>query len=62
MALDKGVKKIIICMGGSATVDGGSGLLSALGFRFLDSMGQELTGLPESLVFLSSIDTTKIDI
>jgi len=49
-------------MGGSATVDGGSGLLSALGFRFLDSMGQELTGLPESLVFLSSIDTTKIDI
>ena len=34
-ALDSGVTKIIIGMGGSATVDGGTGILKALGARFL---------------------------
>lgn len=43
-ALDRGVKKIIIGMGGSATVDGGSGILSALGIRFLDKSGEVLPG------------------
>ena len=33
-ALDKGVSKIIMCIGGSATVDGGTGILQALGIRF----------------------------
>ena len=33
--LDKGAKKIIIGIGGSATVDGGTGILKALGMRFL---------------------------
>ena len=35
-ALDKGVTKIILCIGGSATVDGGVGILQALGFKFLN--------------------------
>lgn len=60
-ALDKGVKKIIVAMGGSATVDGATGLLSALGFRFLDKDGHELTGLPGSLQELDRIDNSAID-
>lgn len=60
-ALDKGVKKIIICMGGSATVDGGSGILSALGLRFLNESEQTLSVFPASLQNLHSIDTTGLD-
>jgi glycerate kinase len=44
-ALDKGVRKIIIGMGGSATVDGACGMLEALGVRFLDARGEMLTSL-----------------
>ena len=36
-ALNSGVDKIVITMGGSATVDGGTGILRALGVRFLDA-------------------------
>lgn len=35
-AIQKGVKKIILGLGGSATTDAGTGILSALGFQFLD--------------------------
>lgn len=41
-ALDKGCRKFIIGLGGSATTDGGVGMLKALGFEFLDSSGQEI--------------------
>jgi len=61
IALDKGVKKIIIGMGGSATVDGGSGILQALGIRFLNEEGECLSKLPESLVNLSTIDVSGLD-
>lgn len=60
-ALDLGVKRILIAMGGSATVDGGTGILAALGVRFLDAEGRELTNLPETLVALESIDLSTID-
>jgi glycerate kinase len=60
-ALDLGVSKIIIGMGGSATVDGGCGILKALGIRFLNAGNQELTGLPGSLTELDTIDVTGID-
>lgn len=60
-ALDRGVTKIILCVGGSATVDGGTGILAALGIRFLNAEGQVLSGMPESLVQLASIDTTRLD-
>lgn len=61
LALDKGCKKIIIGMGGSATVDGGCGILSALGIRFLNESGKDLTGLPKSLIDLDSIDVSGLD-
>ncbi len=61
LALDRGVNKIIIGLGGSATVDGGSGILKAIGLRFLDRYGKELSGLPESLSALDYIDISGID-
>jgi glycerate kinase len=41
-ALDKGAQRIILAIGGSATNDAGSGMLSALGALFLDTDGQPL--------------------
>jgi len=41
-AIKKGVKKIILALGGSATVDGGIGILSALGVKFLNKDGNVL--------------------
>ncbi|MEO5891890.1 MAG: glycerate kinase [Ferruginibacter sp.] len=60
-ALDKGATKIIIGMGGSATVDGGIGILQALGIRFLDTTENELTGLPGKLTELASVDLGSMD-
>ncbi len=60
-ALDKEVSEIIIGLGGSATVDGGAGLLSALGLRFLDKSGNLLEPNPDGLVALDQIDTSGLD-
>ena len=60
-ALDEGVDHLIVGMGGSATVDGGTGILQALGVRFLDANGNELVDLPENLPQLSTIDISTID-
>ncbi|WP_316815177.1 glycerate kinase [Pedobacter nyackensis] len=60
-ALDQGVEKIIIGMGGSATVDGGTGILRALGVRFLAADGNELTILPEDLGELATVDLSALD-
>ena len=53
--ISKNAKTIILCIGGSATVDGGTGMLRALGIKFLDNAGMELTDLPSSLLQLSNI-------
>lgn len=60
-ALGKGAKKIILGIGGSATVDGATGILRALGIRFLDAKENELQNLPESLLHLAAIDASNID-
>ncbi|MBS1605267.1 MAG: glycerate kinase [Bacteroidetes bacterium] len=60
-ALDRGAHRIVIGMGGSATVDGGVGILQALGARFLDKHGTPLIGLPASLTELDSIDASGLD-
>ncbi|MGV3762358.1 glycerate kinase [Parapedobacter sp.] len=60
-ALDLGAEEIIIGMGGSATVDGGSGMLRALGARFLDRAGKEITDLPAGLEALHTIDLSGLD-
>lgn len=41
-ALDRGCRNFLIGIGGSATNDAGTGMLQALGFRFLDHEGEEL--------------------
>lgn len=60
-ALDLGAKKIIMGVGGSATVDGASGLLAELGVRFLDDHQKEILNLPEGLISLKSIDLSGLD-
>ncbi|HEY8501224.1 MAG TPA: glycerate kinase, partial [Solirubrobacterales bacterium] len=60
-ALDAGVERITIGLGGSATTDGGSGLLRALGVRFLDADGAELPEGGASLAGLSQIDAGGLD-
>ena len=41
-AIEMGVKNIIICLGGSATIDGGAGILRALGVKFFDIYSNEI--------------------
>lgn len=57
-AYSRGCRSFIIGLGGSATNDGGTGLLRALGVRFLDSEGNELPEGGAPLARLSSIDTS----
>jgi len=59
--LDEGVNRIIIGIGGSATVDGGTGILRALGVRFLDANGKILPNLPAGLAGLESVDLSGLD-
>ncbi len=60
-ALDEGVSKVILGIGGSATVDGGTGILQALGIRFINHKNEILQGLPESLSTLAVIDLSGLD-
>lgn len=60
-ALDKGVNKIILCIGGSASVDGGSGILRALGVRFLDAHKNEIVELPRNFTSLATVDLSNLD-
>ncbi len=60
-ALDRKVARIILGMGGSATVDGSAGILQALGVRFLNADGQPLENLPGSLAHLAAVDTSSLD-
>ena len=57
-ALQAGCKDITIAIGGSATNDGGMGCMCALGVRFLDKNGQELTGVGDNLKQVAHIDTS----
>lgn len=60
-ALDAGATKIIIGLGGSATNDGGLGLLQALGVHFLDAQGDELGTGGAQLAGLERIDLSELD-
>ncbi|MDF3933937.1 glycerate kinase family protein [Pseudomonas citronellolis] len=60
-ALDAGARKIILGLGGSATNDGGMGLLQALGVRFLDARGESLGDGGAALAELHELDLTHLD-
>ncbi len=60
-AKKKGVEKIIMCLGGSATNDGGAGMLSALGVNFLNKQGEKFIPVGGNLDKIEKIDTTKLE-
>lgn len=61
-AINRGVRKIYIGIGGSATNDGGMGMAQALGVRFLDGKGQTLSGNAQNLKAIAQIDLTKMKV
>jgi glycerate kinase len=60
-ALDEGCTRLIIGIGGSATNDGGTGMATALGYRFLDSEARELSPGGGALIDLTRIDYSERD-
>ncbi|EHV9709396.1 glycerate kinase, partial [Vibrio parahaemolyticus] len=60
-ALDRGIQRLIIGLGGSATNDGGVGMLTALGVTFLDESGHAITPNGGGLAALASIDISGLD-
>lgn len=59
-AIKRGCRKFLIGIGGSATNDGGTGMLQALGFRFLDCNGETLDGCGETLERIATIDDSEV--
>jgi glycerate 2-kinase len=60
-ALDEGSQRIVIGLGGSASTDGGTGLVTALGVRLLDATGRHLEPGGAALRELDRIDISGID-
>ncbi|MGG0775290.1 glycerate kinase [Bacillus rugosus] len=60
-ALDAGAEHLIIGIGGSATNDGGAGMVQALGGRLLDDSGHEIGSGGGALSQLASIDVSGLD-
>ncbi len=60
-ALDKGARNIIIGIGGSATNDGGAGMVQALGAKLTDANGTEIGHGGGSLMALNNIDISLLD-
>ncbi|MDJ0338925.1 glycerate kinase [Cryobacterium sp. PH31-O1] len=54
--LDQQVEEILLCVGGSASTDGGTGLLAALGVRFLDAAGLPVAPGGAGLAQIASLD------
>ena len=60
-ALSRGARSFILAIGGSATNDGGMGMLRALGAKFFDGEGNELEGYGRDLVKVESVDLSGLD-
>ena len=60
-AINRGVKHILIGIGGSATNDGGAGMIQALGGRLLDSEGNDLPFGGKALENIEKIDLSNLD-
>lgn len=59
-ALDKGYKEFIIGIGGSATNDGGIGMLQALGYRFYSRENQPIGYGGQVLSIVDKVDTSNV--
>ncbi len=60
-ALDAGARRIVLGIGGSATTDGGAGMLQALGVRLLDADGADIPPGGIGLARLERVDATGLD-
>ena len=60
-ALDAGARRILVGIGGSATVDGGVGMAQALGARFFDDSGGEVGRGGQVLASIAGVDLTHLD-
>ncbi|MFF8860441.1 glycerate kinase [Streptomyces sp. NPDC015139] len=60
-ALDAGARTIVFGVGGSATTDGGAGMLAALGARFLDENGEPVSPGGGGLAGLARADLSGLD-
>lgn len=60
-ALDAGARTIVLGVGGSASTDGGAGMLSALGARLLDAEGVPVAPGGAALAALASADLSRLD-
>jgi glycerate kinase len=60
-ALDAGATRLLVGLGGTATCDGGAGLLAGLGVRLLGTDRRELRPDPEGLAALASVDASGLD-
>lgn len=60
-ALERGCRKIILGLGGSATNDGGTGFLAALGVKFKDKDGNSVSPVGGELNKLYDIDISSMD-
>ncbi|MFD3660370.1 glycerate kinase [Streptomyces sp. NPDC058659] len=60
-ALDAGATTVVFGVGGSATTDGGAGMLAALGARFLDEAGEPVGPGGAALAELATADLTGLD-
>ena len=58
-AIVKGIKKIYLFIGGSATNDAGTGILEALGYQLLDNSGNIIQAKGENLLLIDNIETPK---
>lgn len=59
--LDQGVEEILLCIGGSASTDGGVGIASALGAVFTDSSGAPIAPGGGGLSALANVDASALD-
>ncbi|WP_035721909.1 glycerate kinase [Gracilibacillus boraciitolerans] len=60
-AMDKGCKQIVVGLGGSATNDGGLGLLQALGLKVYNKLGNQLDKYGQDLLKIDSVDVSNLD-
>ncbi|MDH5396992.1 MAG: glycerate kinase [Cyclobacteriaceae bacterium] len=59
-ALDQGVDEILLCIGGSATNDGGTGMATALGYVFSDAEKKSIEGKGVNLSLIRSVDASAV--
>ena len=59
-AIEEGIRRVLLGLGGSATVDCGAGLLQALGMRFLDAGGETVDVCGGNLAKVEALDDSRL--